>query len=292
MLIQQIPDRQMYSAYTPETSGTAFGAALWEIIRFPIIPEKVEDLINNVANRKTVKSLLTQEQYDFVRNKWIDIIDGYAQNNNSGLSLREFMIMVAELFGVDPDPDKEYAWPVSMSSVHRLITTADPKFKSFAVNLNKHTLEFVCQFSSVSYQSLLKLGEDTVIKYKQARDKEELERKPDIAVINRKSKQLDFILTNTGSTAVYSDVYGKPVESSSDANNLRTIVHNYLINNGYQTIVNAGVEPKELLELLYEPNPNISLKTLRYLLKHLSIDPLLFISLIAEDRDALNRDLI
>lgn len=273
MLLQTPETNKMYSAYSSESSTTPFGIALWEIIRFPHIPAKVSSLYNNIPNRKTRNSKLTQEQYDVVRDKWLEQIEESCQVSSPGLSLREFMMMIAELFGVDPDPSKESDWPASMSSVHRLITTADPTFKYFAVNLNRFTLEFVHQFSSVSLDHLVKLGEETVSSFKQKRDQEAL----------IQSSPLDATLINAKKPVIYLDRDATPVDSGKQANSLRTIVHQYLIDNGYRDLVEQGVKPEELLELMYESTPLVSLTTLRFLLKHIDVDPMLFLELILSD---------
>lgn len=272
-MLLQLETPKMFSAYSSESSTTPFGIALWEIIRFPNIPENVTSLYNNVPNRKTRNSRLSQEEYNAVRTKWLLRVEEASQSSSPGLSLREFMMMVAELFGVDPDPSKEADWPVSMSSVHRLITTADPTFKYYAINLNRFTLEFVHQFSSVSLDSLVTLGEQTVIAFKQKREKEEL----------AQASPLDAVLTNAVKPVIYLDRDATPVTSGKQANNLRTIVHQYLMENGYRDLVTQGVKPEELLELMYESTPLVSLTTLRHLLKHIDVDPMLFLELILSE---------
>lgn len=274
MLLNYIESHNMFSAYSSSSSSTEFGRIIWDIIRFPNIPLNVSDLHNPVHDRATKNSLLSQSEYEIVRSRWVQEIQSLRDSGDNGFSLRRFMTMVADLFGIDSETEHESKWPVSTSSIHRLIITGDSSYTNCPRTLNKAVLAFISQFSTHNFDALVQLGENTVIAFKVNLQKQKLETKP---------TQLDLALSDSTKSIVFLNKDASPVPTSAKANSLRTIVHQYLLENGYRDLISVGVRPDELLEILFEPNPKLSVDTLRYILKYVKIDAHVLLDLFLND---------
>ncbi|WP_414552164.1 hypothetical protein [Anabaena sp. CCY 0017] len=222
-------------------SETPFGTILWEIVRDPQIPEE-----------KPQESEITPEKYQESRERWNQTI---ASKNNlrshakrrTGLSLEDFIKMIVDLYGYDY---------INKPSLHRLICTANPKIGHHSKSVHEENLAFIARFSrEYSYEQLLNIGLQTVHDYLGSIPSDFQSHTP----LYYPATTVEIKLDKNGYIP------------SEKPTNIRSLVHQFLVNNGYRPLVDKGIPPEDILKLLFDKQPKILINTLPLLRDMLSI---------------------
>ena len=266
---------------------TEFGELLIKIIKKPSIPISKDLLFhpNPSPNKpgqspRLQKSCLSDELFNQVREQWTKTIhERNLYHDSHGLSYDLFMKMIQDLYGCSDVRDPRM--PITREAVNHLVHTGNPWMKSKpAVTLQDYNLQFICCFTQeYTFEQLKQIGEKVLDDYRKLKYSAA---KADDPV----KLSLDFSLPAKESLYIRHD--GKLTNNSENANNLKGLIHNTLIERGTAYFLSFGVPAEELLAAIYDANPKLSLDTLIVLPEALGLSLEAFCQLLSKDKDDLN----
>ncbi|BAY78767.1 hypothetical protein NIES25_52440 [Nostoc linckia NIES-25] len=191
------------------------------------------------------QSKITPNEHLELVKKWSEIVE--KKNTlgvKKGLSLDEFTLLVNEFFGYQV---------INRSLIDRLIHTGNPHRESHAKTLRKDNLKTISYFTNkYSYDEL---------------------------------KAIAFKVLGQNITE-------NVTENVTETNNLtmedkeetvKEALLNYLNKNGYKNLTNFGVNPSDILEILFEDKPKVEIKTILLLPDVLGIPKSDFLELLEKE---------
>ena len=262
------------------TTNTEFGDILSKIIKNPCIPESKDLLIHEkpASGYRLQKSKLSDKEYSLVRDKWLKRIrdkNPYG-HETIGLSYDLFIEMVQELFGCNEPNSPEM--PINRTAVVHLVGTANPKPTRTgkpAATVQEPNLKFMsCFTDKYTYEQLKEIGDKVVAEYHR-------QRHGGTAPVKL---SLDF--STPEKETLYLDSDEEFTNQPEESNNLRSLIHQTLTRKGTDILIGSGLDAMELLSLLIDKNPKISINTIRCLPILLGISSEEFIKLLYEDTDS------
>lgn len=261
--ITNLADEELMLSREDNGTDTEFGKILISIIKNPDIPENKNNLFHPEPSKdsRLQMSKLTQEEYYKIRKEWqIRILKSNTTGLCKGLSYNDFIDMIKDLFGTT-NP-KEI--PINKEATHRLVKTANPSVKAFAVTLHESNLKFIsCFTKDYSFEYLLRLGNKTIQEY---RDSENRAKGllPEIGTeVSDANNSDNYIQIRKQDIMFDSDGEITPIEEES--NNLRTLLHRKLTYYGTALLDHSDVSAKDILSILFDDKPDCGMSTIRCL---------------------------
>jgi hypothetical protein len=280
---------KMLSASSDQPRETEFGELLVKIIKKPYIPVSKELLYhpNPTPNKpgqphRLRQSRLSAHDFTEVSNKWNKIIaERNLYHDSHGLSYDMFMKMLRDLYGCEDVRDPEM--PITREAVNHLVHTGNPWIRSkAAATVQDYNLQFICCFTQeYTFEQLKAVGEKVLVEYHNLRRTTKVE---------PVKLSLDFSLhqNNTPKEDLYMSHKGKITDDRSNANNLRTLIYNKILEKGSQFFLKSNIPLDEIFTFIADENPKFSKTTFIILPSLLDISQEEFVDLLSRDTDSFN----
>ncbi|UKO98299.1 hypothetical protein [Nostoc sp. UHCC 0870] len=151
------------------------------------------------------------------------------KGNRKGLSLEDFVRLVNAFYGYSEGDDDCI---LNKSALHRLIQTGNPRIEGFAKSINTDVLKIVSEFSELTYEKLEMIGLQV------------LQETPNLyRPVPKKDKKL------------------MPTEADQ-SQAVKGLILDYISKNGYKSLAKKGISEADILEILFESEPKVSLNVL------------------------------
>jgi hypothetical protein len=247
---------------------TEFSKIISQIRKNPFIPEKKEDLYHPfpaVSNRnpkldRLRSSLLSKQDYDAVRERWMKIIkEENKYPRVRGLSYDSFILMVCELYGCENVQDDRI--PINRTAVVNLTNTGNPYTKTKpAITLQEDNLQFMCCFTQdYTFEYLKALGERTLAEYK---------------ILTEPQQNIPFVSTIVPKSEDKEKEQQEIQEVFEETEKtLESILTKAIKEKGLKYFIDNGVRAEELAYLAWGDKPQLSLHTFAKLPRLLNIPP-------------------
>ncbi|MBD2409473.1 hypothetical protein H6H01_01855 [Nostoc calcicola FACHB-3891] len=193
------------------------------------------------------QSKITPEEHQKLIEKWSIIIEKKnSQGVKKGLSLDEFTLLVNEFFGYQV---------INRSLIDRLIHTGNPHRESHAKTLRKDNLKTISYFTNnYSYDELK------------------------VIALKVLGQNITENVTETNNLTM-------EYKEEDKEETVKEALLNYLNKNGYKNLTNFGVNPSDILEILFEDKPKVEIKTIVLLPDALGMPKSDFLELLEKEID-------
>ena len=296
---------------------TPFSSALWDIIHDPQIPNEqpkeseissreyqqakaIWDLVRNPAVTSLSNSeKIALDSYDRAKSIWDRNKGQSRRKSRIKLSLDDFQAMLIDLYGFEI---------INRSATHRLIHTANINgVQKPAKNINKGGLAVIANFVPrvdkdrgvhifddypldvypTSFDVLLAIGEKTILDVYGDGDGDG----------DGDNREDDDEAESLDAASSYSDI--KNIRSSllldhqgnlteDSPNNLRTLIHHFLVENANSDLGLDGNTAIALIDLLFKAHPKVDLQSLLKIQVMLGIPANDFLEMLRRDIENMN----
>ncbi|WP_414573148.1 hypothetical protein [Nostoc sp. CCY 9925] len=215
-------------------------------IPFTEFGEKIREIYKKPHLPESVlpESRITPEDHQNLIEKWSPIIEKKnSLGSKKGLSLDEFTKLITDFFGYQI---------INRSLIDRLIHTGNPYRENHAKVLKENNLRIISYFTNnYSYAELRAIA---------------------LKILGLNQPELDQPNLNQPQQLLI-------VEDNKEIN-LKALLLDYLNKNGYR---NLDLNPSDLLEILFEDNPKVEIRTLLLLPDALGIPKAEFLKLLEKE---------
>ena len=190
-------------------------------------------------------SRISVQKHNTLLKHWQGVIDSKNEKGNrKGLSLDDFVRLVNSFYGYSEQDD---SCVINRSALHRLIQTGNPRIEGFAKSINSEVLKIVAEFSpTLSYDELEEIG---------------LRASAESKHLSKRDHQI------------------QSSEAIAYPQTVKGMILEYVARNGYKSLAKKGISEADILELLFEEEPKVSLGVLLALPAILGITPETFLKL-------------